>query len=162
MTFEAFGGDGATEPNTVCRKVGAVGPGFCRCEIRDGQLKDPLILPIQIALCFAAGADDDVEAMFFDFVAAEGFLVVTAVAFFQDDLTVWAIRKLIDGGIEGPEDGAAVGGPRGQGVGGVEPGGGDVLVAGGTGRGRGKRFAARIGGFWRGLDAAGEDGNGYG
>lgn len=157
VTFKTFGRDRAAKPDTVRRKIGAVGPGLLGDKIRNGQFKDPVASPIQIRLRFTPRADDDVEAVRFLSAGEDGGLKEAAVEALQEN---FAVRTVTIFPVKKTFHRAAIGRIGGKGVRGMYIRGGNVAVTIETGGGAGEGFAAGVSGRWRGMDAAGEEADG--
>src|ERR1700761_2430343 len=84
MAFETIGGDRPAKPDTIRRKMRAVGPGFFGEEVRHGEFVNGIPFPIQIGLGFAAGANGDVETM----GLMRPFLIIPRVGFHHLDGSV--------------------------------------------------------------------------
>src|SRR5579859_586465 len=106
MAFQALGWYGPVKDRGVARIAGALAPAVRRREIADGQLEQPLSLPVQIALSFPARTDHDGKGFAPPGPAIpEGRLKKAAVPVLHHHYFRWMIDKTVPAGFKASPDG---------------------------------------------------------
>src|ERR1700748_2286456 len=95
VTFKTFHLDRPAEPDAVRRIVRAVGPAVFGEKIGNGQLIDPIPLPVQVGLRLSSRTYRHIESLHFLSIGRNSHLEQSAIPFFQDYLPAWPVNEFI-------------------------------------------------------------------